>query len=384
MLYNVEHLITQKENQAVGRRTSLYDSHLKAGAKMVDFAGWEMPIQYRSVILEHRTVREDAGMFDVSHMLAVDIKGADAKRFMRYLLAGDIMKCAPGKAMYALMLNDEGGIIDDLIAYYFSDRFIRLIVNAGNRESDLAWMNAKAARFSLEVTACDELAILAVQGPNAREKTDRAFNEALLKKVQGLQPFSVVQSDNWMVARTGYTGEDGYEIVLPNNQAVRLWHALQSQGVEPCGLGVRDTLRLEAGFSLYGQDMNTDTTPIESALMWTVSFTKDRDFIGKKALLARKADVETELVGMVLSGRGVLRSGQTVKDENGQNIGVITSGNYSPTLGESIALARLKKNSKAMTVTIRGKDIPAKRVKFPFVRKGKKVYKETMQSKVMV
>ncbi|WP_119344196.1 glycine cleavage system aminomethyltransferase GcvT [Facilibium subflavum] len=360
----------------MGYKTALYEMHQKAGAKMVDFAGWDMPIQYTSVMEEHHQVRKDAGMFDVSHMLTLDIKGGDAKRFIRYLLANDIARVAKEKAFYSCMLNENSGIVDDLIAYYFNDEFIRLVINAANRDSDTKWIKQHAKAFDVEIIVRDDLAIIAIQGPNARQKADKVLAEKADDAVKNLAPFAMVQSGEWMIARTGYTGEDGYEISLPAEKASVFWQHLQSEGVLPCGLAARDTLRLEAGMNLYGQDMDEHTTPIESGLMWTVSITDDRDFIGKSVLLAKKETINEQFVGLVLCDRGILRAGQVVEVDGGCQKGVITSGNFSPTLGQSIAMARIPKAAKEIAVRIRNKVIPAKIVKMPFVRKGKKVYKE--------
>ncbi len=360
----------------MGLKTPLYENHLQEGAKIVDFAGWDMPIQYKSLMDEHHAVRTDAGVFDVSHMLTVDIKGARAFDFMRYLLANDIAKINPGKAIYSCMLNQDAGIIDDLIAYYFTDDFIRLVINAGNRESDVIWIKEHAQRFNVEIIARDELAIIAIQGPNAREKVHQALTGNFAEAAKMLKPFSMVKANEWMIARTGYTGEDGYEISLPAAEASAFWQQLQDLGVTPCGLGARDTLRLEAGMNLYGQDMTELTTPIESALSWTVSLTEDRDFVGKSALMTKKLSISQELIGLVLDGKGVLRHGQRIFNDQDENIGVITSGSFSPTLSQSIALARIDKGNTVIKVGIRNKKVPATIVKFPFVRKGKKVYKE--------
>ena len=360
----------------MGFKTPLYEKHLQDRAKIVDFAGWDMPVQYMGVIDEHHAVRKNAGMFDVSHMLTVDILGADAKAFICYLLANDISKLIQGKAIYACMLNQDAGIVDDLIAYYFADDFIRLVINAGNRVSDVVWIKTHAKPYNLKIKVRDDLAIIAVQGPDACAKVNAILEGSVSEKTKHLKPFSMYKTGEWMIARTGYTGEDGYEISLPVAEAAGFWDALKKQGVMPCGLAARDTLRLEAGMNLYSQDMNQETTPIESALMWTVSLTEDRDFIGKTALLAKKDQIETKLVGLVLLDRGVLRHGQKVIIVGSDKTGIITSGTFSPTLAQSIALARIPKEAEEVFVEIRHKKVAAKLVKFPFVRKGEKVYKE--------
>ncbi len=364
----------------MGLRTPLYEKHLQHNARMVDFAGWQMPIQYQGVIEEHHAVRKNAGMFDVSHMLTVDIVGKDAKRFIRFLLANDINKIPQGKALYSCMLNEEAGIVDDLIAYHFSDDFIRLVINAGNRTTDVEWMNQHKGNFDVKINVRDDLAIIAVQGPAARQKADAALTDLATTEVKSLKPFSMHKNGEWMIARTGYTGEDGYEISLPASEACAFWDKLIDQDVTPCGLASRDTLRLEAGMNLYSQDMDQTTTPIESALMWTVSLTDDRDFVGKKALLNKKPVIDSKLVGLVLLDRGVLRHGQKVVVEGSSKTGVITSGTFSPTLSESIALARIPKDAENVFVEIRNKQVSAKIVQFPFVRKGEKVYKECQKA----
>lgn len=361
------------------KQTPLYSEHLRLNARMVDFSGWQMPIQYQGLIEEHKAVRENAGAFDVSHMLVVDIKGQDAQKYIRYLLANDVAKIAHGKAMYSCMLNQNGGVVDDLIVYYFSDDYIRVVVNAGNRESDVEWMLAQSQGFSVSITPRPEYAIIAIQGPNARDIVNNVLAEKCNEQVKALKPFSMTIVNDWMIARTGYTGEDGYEIALPQAQAVDFWQALLAAGVEPIGLGARDTLRLEAGLNLYGQDMTTETSPLVAGLAWTVCYADaDRDFIGKKALLAQSEHPHAEMIGLVLDGRGILRSGMSVVDANGEQVGVITSGTFSPTLSESIAMARLERPCTDLFIQIRKNIVPAHRVKYPFVRKGKKVYQTTI------
>ncbi|WP_440993391.1 glycine cleavage system aminomethyltransferase GcvT [Cysteiniphilum litorale] len=364
----------------MGLRTPLYEKHLQHNARMVDFAGWEMPIQYQGVIEEHHAVRKSAGMFDVSHMLTVDMIGKDAKRFIRFLLANDINKIPQGKALYSCMLNEEAGIVDDLIAYQFNDDFIRLVINAGNRTTDVEWMNKHKSNFDVKINVRDDLAIIAVQGPEARQKADAALGSLATTEVKSLKPFTMHKNGEWMIARTGYTGEDGYEISLPASEVCAFWDKLIDEDVIPCGLASRDTLRLEAGMNLYSQDMDQTTTPIESALMWTVALTDDRDFIGKKALLNKKPAIDSKLVGLVLLDRGVLRHGQKVVVEGSSKTGLITSGTFSPTLSESIALARIPKDAENVFVEIRNKQVPAKIVQFPFVRKGEKVYRECQKA----
>jgi aminomethyltransferase len=360
-------------NSSAAQRTALYEEHVSAGGKMVDFAGWEMPINYGSQIEEHHQVRKDAGMFDVSHMTVIDFKGGDTRKFLQFLLANDVGKLTtPGKALYSCMLNESGGIIDDLITYYMDDSWYRMVVNAATREKDLKWINEQAKAFSIDITERSDLSMIAVQGPNAREKTHRLLGDKIAA-ANDLKPFVAAQCDELFVARTGYTGEDGYEIILPSDKAVELWRGLLDNGVKPIGLGARDTLRLEAGMNLYGQDMDETTTPLESGLTWTVAWQPaDRDFIGRKVLeQQRETGVQRKLVGLVLKDRGVLRSHQKVSVDN-DGEGETTSGSFSPTLNKSIAFARIPASAgDSCHVEIRNKQLLADIVKPPFVRFGK-------------
>ncbi|GAB2508515.1 glycine cleavage system aminomethyltransferase GcvT [Pseudoxanthomonas sangjuensis] len=358
------------------QKTILNDTHRALGAKMVDFGGWDMPIHYGSQIDEHHQVRRDAGMFDVSHMTVVDLHGARTREFLRRLVANSVDKLkASGKALYTAMLNEQGGVIDDLIVYFMAEDFFRLVVNAATRDKDLAWITRQAAAFDVKVTERADFAMVAVQGPNARAKVLGLLRESDRAAADKLSRFAAVEVQSadgvpLFVARTGYTGEDGYEIVLPQEAAVAFWNALLAAGVKPAGLGARDTLRLEAGMNLYGQDMDEATTPYEAALAWTVSLDEGRDFIGRSALEAQKAaGVPTQLVGLVMDEKGVLRHGQKVLTANGE--GEILSGTFSPTLGKAIAFARVPAGAPgAVRVDIRGKEIPVRVVKFPFVRDG--------------
>jgi len=360
-------------------RTPLYAQHLAAGAKMVDFAGWEMPIHYGSQLEEHHQVRNDAGMFDVSHMVVLDITGNGVTDFLRYLLANDVARIqTPGKALYSCLLNERGGVIDDLIVYFMADNRYRMVVNAATRDKDLAWIRQQAEGHNVDIRERDDLAMIAVQGPNARDKTHAALGTDI-NAAHELKPFFAADCNNskgeLFVARTGYTGEDGYEIILPAEQAGATWEALLAAGVKPIGLGARDTLRLEAGMNLYGQDMNEDTSPLEAGLSWTVAFTpEDRDFIGRTALTQQKTNgPANKLVGLILEDRGILRAHQKVVTEHGE--GETTSGSFSPTLGKSIALARVPTATTGhCQVEIRGKQLAARIVKYPFARNGKSLF----------
>ena len=358
----------------MGKRTPLYQDHVQAGAKMVDFAGWDMPIHYGSQLEEHHAVRQDVGMFDVSHMTVVDLEGADARPFLKHLIANNVDKLKDaGKAVYSCMLNEHGGVIDDLIVYFLRDDFFRAVVNSATRDKDLAWIRAQAESYTLTITERPELAMIAVQGPNARAKVLGLMDGEPLAKVEALKPFNGVFVSDWFFARTGYTGEDGFEIIMPEGEASAYWSTLADGGVRPSGLGARDTLRLEAGMSLYGTDMDEDITPLEAALNWTVGWEpQERDFVGRQALEAQKAaGAPRKLVGLVLQDKGVLRNHQKVIVD-GIGEGEITSGSFSPTLGKAIALARVPRDAgDIVQVEIRGKLLNAKVVKPPFVRNGK-------------
>jgi len=357
----------------MAKQTPLYEKHLESNARMVDFGGWDMPLNYGSQLEEHKQVRSDAGMFDVSHMTVVDIKGANVREFLSRLVANDVGKLKTrGKALYTCMLNESGGVIDDLIIYYLEDDWFRLVVNAATREKDLAWLQSQAETMEgVTVNERDDLAMIAVQGPNAREKVYAAMGEDIREATRELKPFHAVLIGELMIASTGYTGEDGFEIIIPAKAAPFSWQMLLEAGVAPIGLGARDTLRLEAGMNLYGSDMDETTTPLESGLAWTVAWEpSDRDFIGRAALEKQRDKTGRKLVGLLLQGKGVLRAHQKVMCEQGE--GEITSGSFSPTLGQSIALARVPADAgDTVEVDIRGKAVPAKVVKYPFVRNGK-------------
>ncbi len=358
----------------MGLQTPFYALHVNAGARMVDFGGWDMPINYGSQIDEHHAVRQDAGMFDVSHMTIVDVKGANAKPFLQKLLANDVAKLTvSGKALYSGMLNEQGGVIDDLITYYIHDEFYRVVVNASTREKDLAWMTEQAKPFGVSVAHNPEFAMLAIQGPNAIAKTQSVFSTKQQQDSAELGVFFAVESEGFFIARTGYTGEDGYEIMVPVAEVESFWNALVAAGVKPCGLGARDTLRLEAGMNLYGSDMDESISPLEANMGWTIAWEPtEREFIGRAALTAQKeAGVANKLAGLVLEGKGVLRAHMKVLDEQGNEIGETTSGTMSPTLKLSIALARISKSAgEKVLIDMRGKQVPAKVVKPCFVRKG--------------
>ncbi len=358
------------------KTTPLHETHRTAGAKLVDFAGWDMPLHYGSQIEEHHAVRRDAGMFDTSHMLAIDVEGTGARAFLRYSLANNVDRLiVPGKAQYACLLAEDGGVLDDLIVYFFEEDFFRVIVNAGTADADLAWMGNLRSRIApaLNLRARRDLAMIAVQGPNARDKTFAALPEL---RAAG-EPLGVffgarigAGASERFIARTGYTGEDGFELLVPNDQAADVWMRLTRAGVRPCGLGARDTLRLEAGMSLYGHEIDEKVTPLESGLAWTVDLKSPRDFVGKAALLVRVPT--TQVLGLVLPPKGgVLRAHQVVHTPHGD--GEITSGTFSPTLNQSVALARLPAAvapGDTVQVAVRDKRLDARVVKPPFARHG--------------
>lgn len=357
------------------QKTPLYDLHRAAGAKMVPFAGWDMPVHYGSQLEEHHAVRQGVGMFDVSHMTVIDVTGSGGREFLRRVLANDVDRIvAPGKAQYGTMLNDQGGIIDDLIVYRRANDY-RLVTNAGTRDAVVPWLQSAQQRLQVEdlvVSERPEMALIAVQGPQALAALEQVLGFDLAAEANA---FEFVEQDERMLARTGYTGEDGGELVLPASAAPALWEQLAAAGVRPIGLGARDTLRLEAGLNLYGEDMTDATSPLVSNLAWTVPLkTSDREFIGRAALIAEKAaGLSSRLTGVVLQERGVMRHGYTVVTNAGE--GAITSGIFSPTLGYSIGLARVPKAaSGAAQVVIRNKQLPVTLTRPPFVRNGESAW----------
>ncbi len=360
----------------MGNKTPFYQLHQQAGAKIVDFGGWDMPLNYGSQLEEHHQVRKDAGMFDVSHMTIVDVKGSEAKAFLQYLLANNVDKLkTPGKALYSGMLNEQGGVVDDLIVYYLDDNDYRMVVNASTREKDLAWIESAAKDFDVSTNLREDVAMLAVQGPLAREKVSSILNSNDAAEAMGLGIFVGKQIAELFIARTGYTGEDGFEIMLPLTEVESIWNKLLQAGVAPCGLGARDTLRLEAGMNLYGNDMDETISPFEANMGWTVAMEPaERKFVGREALETQKAaGVKRKLVGLVLQGKGVLRAHQKVIVP-GVGEGETTSGTFSPTLKQGIAMARVpKETAEEAFVEIRGKEVPVKVVKAGFVRHGKSV-----------
>lgn len=367
------------------QRTPFYDAHIQANAKLVDFAGWELPIHYGSQLAEHEAVRTDAGMFDVSHMLVTDVTGEHAKAFFQKLLANDVAKLSfVGKALYSALLNDNGGVIDDLIVYRMNEAetAYRIVSNGATREKDLAQFGKIATDFGVTLTPRYDLAMIAIQGPKATQKL-LSIKADWTDTVNGLKPFvgadlsEKTGGDDWFVARTGYTGEDGVEVILPSGQAVAFFDELVKAGVSPCGLGARDTLRMEAGMNLYGNDMDDEVSPLEAGMAWTVDLNdENRDFVGKSALVALKEKgVAVKQVGLLQTGKGgVLRAGMTVVTDAGE--GITTSGVFSPSLGQAIAIARVPADFKGDTakVIMRGKEVGVRVLKLPFVRNGQKQF----------
>lgn len=358
----------------MGKQTPLYDKHVVMGAKMVDFGGWDMPLRYGSQIEEHHQVRSDAGMFDVSHMSVVDFTGKDSRAFLRRLFANNVDRLkTPGKALYTCMLNEAAGILDDLIVYYMGGDWYRVVFNAATHDKDLAWVRQHVAGFEVDIMEPTGLAMIAVQGPNAQLKLAAVLDPEQGQAMAGLSPFTAAVVGDLFISRTGYTGEDGYELILPGERVGDLWRALYGEGVQPIGLGARDSLRLEAGMNLYGTDMSESHHPLDSGLGWTVAWEPtDRKFIGREALREiREHGQYDKFVGLVLADKGVLRGHQKVV-VNGLDEGEITSGGFSPTLGKSIAFARVPATiGGSCQVEIRGKLVPATVVKPPFVRNGK-------------
>ena len=356
------------------KKTILNQTHREMGARMVPFGGWDMPVHYGSQIEEHHAVRRDAGMFDVCHMTVVDLRGVRVRSFLQHLLANDVGKLkTPGKALYSCMLRDDGGVIDDLIVYFVTEDWFRMVVNAATTEKDVAWMRQQAAAYEVAIEPRFDLGMVAIQGPHARVKVEALLPPELRDAAMALRPFNAAHAGDWFVGRTGYTGEDGFEVILPERDTPAFWRALAAAGVRPCGLGARDTLRLEAGMNLYGTDMDEAQTPLTSGLAWTVAFEPAaRDFIGRSALEKQQAAGSLPaFTGLVLNGKGVLRSHQRLFDGE-RDVGETTSGGFSPSLDRAIAMARVAADSgEELTVDMRGRRLPVRRVKMPFFRNGK-------------
>ncbi|MGO1250121.1 glycine cleavage system aminomethyltransferase GcvT [Psychrobacter sp.] len=385
---------TQNTNTSAPQRTPLYQSHVDSNGKLVNFSGWELPINYGSQIEEHEAVRTDAGMFDVSHMVVADIVGADTKAWLQKLLANDVNKLkTTGKALYSGMLNEQGGVIDDLIVYLMNaeETQYRIVSNAATRDKDLAQFHKVADSFDISITERPELAMLAVQGPNAVEKLAQT-KPSWADTLAALKPFvgadlTDIEGTDWFVARTGYTGEDGVEVIMHGDDAPAFFEQLKANGVQPAGLGARDTLRMEAGMNLYGHDMDETISPYECNMGWTLALKDERDFVGREALVSKRKQSKEDntamkQVGLLLTSRGVLREGMTVTINQGsdnEQAGIITSGTFSPSLKNSIAIARVPaslSDEDSVQVDLRGKGnfVDVRVLKLPFVRNGKKQF----------
>ena len=358
----------------MGEKTPLYDVHVESNAKIVDFGGWDMPLHYGSQLEEHHVVRSGAGAFDVSHMTVVDVSGTDAKAFLQRLLANDVARLRDtGKALYSCMLNDAGCVVDDLITYFLGPDRYRVIVNASTREKDLAWINRHSDGFDVEIAERAELAMIAVQGPEARERAATVIDDEWRDAALALKPFFGLEAGHLFIARTGYTGEDGWEVTMPAGQAAGYWNKFVNAGIRPCGLGARDTLRLEAGMNLYGSDMDESVSPLEAGLGWTIAWDpENRDFVGRGPLTKMRGNSERkQFAGLVLEDKGVLRDHMRVVVD-GVGEGEITSGGFSPTLQRSIAMARIPAGDyERAQVEVRNRMLNARVVKMPFVRHGK-------------
>lgn len=357
------------------KRTPLYKEHIRLNGKMVDFAGWEMPIQFDSIINEHNLVRTKCGLFDVSHMGEIEIEGPDAIAFSDHLVSNSVASLKNGAILYSSMCNEKGGIVDDVLVYRISNDKTMFVVNASNKDKDYEWIKQNSKGFDITVKdASDKFAQIAIQGPLAQEILSE-ISQVQLDQIPFYHfVYGRVNGIKVLISRTGYTGEDGFELYTDTESVVPLWRKLlevgASRGVSPIGLGARDTLRFEACYMLYGNELNDDTTPLEAGLKWTVKL--DKDFIGKETLVKQDEEgVEYKLKGLEVSGRAIARHGCEVFDGE-EKIGWVTSGMFSPTLGKSLALAYLKKDywksGTQVQLSIRGKMVPANVVKTPFYR----------------
>ncbi len=369
------------EGEIMEKKTPLHHEHEQLQAHIVDFYGWQMPMHYGSQVLEHRAVRGAVGMFDVSHMTIVDVQGSDAKTFLQYILANDVAKLDRGQACYTLMLNDQAGILDDLIVYNMHPLSYRLVLNAATKDKDLFWIKEHSQSYQVDLKLRDDLAMLAIQGPAYLNTLAHLFSKSAMQDISALKPFHCLDREGLFVAATGYTGEKGVELFVSQDRIVTLWKTLIEAGVQPCGLGARDTLRLEAGMHLYGQDMDEQVNPLEANLSWTVAWTPaERRFVGREALeLIREQGISQRLVGIVMQDKGVLRSGMSVTfmDQQSQTCeGTITSGTFSPTLGHAIALVRAPLGIKPEgNVNIRKQCIKIQLTTPYFVKNGQSVFK---------
>lgn len=358
------------------KKTKFYSVHEKLGAKIVEFAGFMMPVQYSSIIAEHKAVRNSVGVFDVSHMGEVFVTGEKAADFVQYITVNDVDKLYPGRVQYSAMCYQDGGIVDDLLVYKFSDTKFMLVVNASNLQKDFEWMKQNN-KFGVELNdLSDEYSLLAVQGPKAKEIIQQAYGKEL-----GIEYYNFIEGSiagvDMIISRTGYTGEIGYELYFKGDEAVaeKVWNTVFEAGkefnIQPCGLGSRDSLRLEYGFCLYGNDIDQTTNPLEAGLGWITRLNK-KDFIGKDALLKVKADgLKRKLCAMLSDQKAFPRHGYDLTI-NGEKVGVITSGTVSPVLDIPIAMGYVDieyaSEGQEINFNIRGKEVPAKIVKLPFIK----------------
>lgn len=368
----------------MAKRTALYEEHVRLGGRMIDFGGWELPVQYTGLMEEHLACRNSAGLFDVSHMGEVHIEGPDAEAFLNDLLTNNVSKVSVGQAQYSVMCQDDGGCVDDLIIYRrASDKFL-VVVNASNDDKDFSWMRAVLARKGYRCTLTHEssqYSQIAIQGPRAAEILQRLTKTDLSTiKTYWFAEGTICGNTPAILARTGYTGEDGFEIYVSWEAAPEIWRALlelgRPVGLTPCGLGARDTLRLEMKYPLYGHEINERTHPLDAGLSWVVKLDKPNDFIGKSALLAAKEKgITRTLVGLRMLERGIPRQGYAVHDAHGSaQVGEVTSGTQSPSLKQAIAIAFLPKTlatvGTRVTVDIRGTKVPAEVVATPFYQRS--------------
>ncbi|MEJ5262369.1 MAG: glycine cleavage system aminomethyltransferase GcvT [Ignavibacterium sp.] len=358
------------------KRTKFYNIHKKLNAKIVEFAGFEMPIQYSSIIQEHKAVRHSVGVFDVSHMGEIFIKGDKALDFVNYITVNDASKLFPGRVQYSAMCYEDGGIVDDLLVYKISDDEFLLVVNASNIAKDFDWMN-KNNKFGVQIlNRSDDFSLLAVQGPDSLKTLQKISDVNIDLEYYHFTKMKIAGVE-MLVSRTGYTGELGYELYFEGDEATaeKVWNAIFEAGkefnIQPVGLGARDTLRLEMGYCLYGNDIDQTTNPLEAGLGWITKLNKS-DFIGKQALLKAKENLTRKLVAMISEEKTFPRHGYDIS-ANGKKIGYITSGTVSPTLDKPIALGYVEKDFSAVDTevnfVVRGKEFPAKVVKLPFVKK---------------
>lgn len=362
-----------------GKRTGLYEEHKNLGAKIVDYAGWEMPVQYEGLVPEHNAVRNEAGLFDVSHMGNISVTGKDALPFLDHLMTNDISKLNENQIVYTFMLYPEGGVVEDLLVYKTNDQKFNLIVNAANIDKDWDWVNEQKKNFDVELeNLSPETSIIAIQGPRAQEILQKLTDTNLddVKFFYFKENLKIDGVETLMVSRTGYTGEDGFEVYLENKNVVQVWKSIlkagEEEGIKPAGLGSRDTLRFEAMLPLYGQELSKDITPLEAGLKFFVKLNKDSDFIGKEALQAQvDGGLERTLVGFELIGRGIPREGYEVY-KDGEKIGHVTTGYRSPTLGKNIGNALIKISEKEIgneiDIMIRNKPVKAKVISKNFLK----------------